>query len=149
MSNTNALKHGLLSGQVLLKSERAETLENLRSSLYEELKPVGGLEIILVERIIVNVWRLKRIIYVEKNTMDYFEKKDTIFFTDHISEPIKNTIDNSVIENVLRYETTIERSMFRTMHELERLQSKRMGEKVLPPNILDVNITGENSVSQN
>jgi hypothetical protein len=147
MKNSNALKHGILSNMVLLKSERAETLENLRTSLNEEFMPIGGLESMLVERIIVNFWRLRRIIYVEKNSMDYFENKGIIFSDDPVSESVKNTLDNDAIEKVLRYETTVERSLFRTMHELERLQAKRRGEKTSLPNVLDVNISGESFVS--
>jgi len=41
-------------------------------------------------------------------------------------------------EKILRYETTIERQLYRAMSELERLQRQRKGERVLPPLSLDV-----------
>jgi hypothetical protein len=43
-----------------------------------------------------------------------------------------------------RYETMLERSVFRTLHELQRLQNKRQGDNVLCPVALDVDVsTGE------
>jgi len=49
-SSRNALKHGLLSSQILLEHESAEELEALREGLYEELQPIGALEETLVEK---------------------------------------------------------------------------------------------------
>lgn len=37
-----------------------------------------------------------------------------------------------------RYETTLERSLYRTIHEIERLQAHRTGGDVPPPAVLDV-----------
>ena len=37
-----------------------------------------------------------------------------------------------------RYETTIERSLFRAMHELQRLQAARAGQYVSAPVVVDV-----------
>jgi hypothetical protein len=53
---------------------------------------------------------------------------------------IKNMLSNESIETILRYETTIERSIFRTLHELERLQAKRNGKDVQVPAVVDVNV---------
>lgn len=41
-----------------------------------------------------------------------------------------------------RYEATIERSYYRALHELERLQRARLGEYVPPPLALDVTVNG-------
>ena len=37
------------------------------------------------------------------------------------------------LDKILRYETTLERQMYRAMHQLERLQRLRQGEAVPPP----------------
>jgi len=42
------------------------------------------------------------------------------------------------VENILRYETSLQKKLFRAMHELERLQRRRLGENVPPPQILDI-----------
>ena len=41
-----------------------------------------------------------------------------------------------------RYETSIERSLYKALHELERRQSARRGEPVPPPLAVDINVTG-------
>jgi len=45
------------------------------------------------------------------------------------------------LEKVSRYETTLERSLFRTIHELHRLQATREGEPLLPPAAVDVDLS--------
>ena len=146
MTKLNALKHGLLCKEVLLRNEDAETLTNLSNSLYEEIKPVGTLEVILLERVIVNLWRLKRIIYVERDTMEYERIAKDIYFRDKDLETSRDMIENDTVDKVLRYETSIEKGLYKALHELERLQTKRLGGTVLPPAIIDVEVSGANSV---
>jgi len=61
----NALKHGLLSKEVLLPGEDEEALTELDEHLRDELQPVGELENLLVERIVASYWRLRRLEQVE------------------------------------------------------------------------------------
>jgi hypothetical protein len=61
----NALKHGLLSREILLPGEDEEALRELDERLRGELQPVGELENLLVERIIASYWRLRRLGRVE------------------------------------------------------------------------------------
>jgi hypothetical protein len=46
--------------------------------------------------------------------------------------------NGSPLDRLLRYENAIERSLFRALHELHRLQAVRAGAAVLPPVVLDV-----------
>jgi len=48
------------------------------------------------------------------------------------------------LDKVSRYETHLERSLFRTLHELQRLQEQRLGHPV-PTMALDVNVSQEAS----
>ena len=41
-----------------------------------------------------------------------------------------------------RYETAIERTLYRALHELERRQAARRGAAVTPPQVLDVEVSG-------
>ena len=54
----NALKHGLLSQEILLPGEDEGALRELGERLRAELQPVGELENLLVDRIIASYWRL-------------------------------------------------------------------------------------------
>jgi hypothetical protein len=62
----NAVSHGLFTQDVLLPGEDAKLLAKLRDNMHAELKPVGELETILVERIISSAWRLKRTLHSEQ-----------------------------------------------------------------------------------
>jgi len=44
----------------------------------------------------------------------------------------------AVLEKILRYETALERQIFRAMHELERLQRRRRGEKIPAPMAMEI-----------
>jgi hypothetical protein len=63
-SSMNSLKHGLLARQVIVRGhnlkESREEFESFHRQFYEHLAPVGPLEEMLVEQIIVAHWRLRR-----------------------------------------------------------------------------------------
>ena len=61
----NALRHGLLSRDVLVPGEDEAALKELGERLRDELQPVGELENLLVDRIIAAHWRLRRLGRVE------------------------------------------------------------------------------------
>ena len=60
VSKLNALKHGLLSLEILLPGESEEALTELQQQLETELKPIGPIERQLVYRIASLLWRLRR-----------------------------------------------------------------------------------------
>jgi hypothetical protein len=49
-------------------------------------------------------------------------------------------LPGETLEKVSRYETALERSLFRTLHELERLRAMRAGGPLLPPAAVDVDV---------
>lgn len=144
----NALKHGLLSKEVLLKKEDEKSLTELGQKLQGEIKPQTEIEVILVDRIIANVWRLRRLLEVEKNTMEWQKQygvEESIFGDISKEEKrlkgIRRIIVNEDMEKLLRYETTIERSIYRALHELQRIQSARAGEKPPAQIAVDVDVS--------
>jgi hypothetical protein len=60
-SSKNAVKHGLLSRDILLPEEVAEAFDDLAEGIRADLRPEGRLETELIERITVLAWRLRRI----------------------------------------------------------------------------------------
>ena len=56
---------------------------------------------------------------------------------------VRDMIANNNTEQILRYETAIERSIYRALHELQRLQASRLGEKPPAPISVDVDISKE------
>src|SRR5829696_2386194 len=57
----NALRHGLLTRDVLLPGEDEAPLKELSERLRDALQPVGARESLLVNRIISSTWRLQRL----------------------------------------------------------------------------------------
>lgn len=67
----NATKHGLLSKQVYRDDHKDAELRALAARLYAQLQPVGAIEDLLVDRIVSNAWRLRRLLEVEAMYQDY------------------------------------------------------------------------------
>jgi hypothetical protein len=185
----NALKHGLLSKEVLLPGEDEQALRELGENLRAELQPVGELENLLVDRIVASHWRLRRLGRVEagiftwqlygelaerarQEAESYVSTMAGFYNDDHIRNPQKHeealskakemkakqqdaetaTLGQTFIRDadkanafskLSRYETTIERSLYRALHELQRLQAARHAEaNVQPPVAVDVDVSG-------
>ena len=179
-SAKNAIKHGLLSCDIVLQNEDPEEFERLLSSLWHDRQPVGPIESEFVEILAVDLWRLRRSRRVEASIFNrhYFVElearaKNRTNSVEPSSEiPAGNTIvaGREVLENITtehdedqtavtepqedcssskleltlmgevflrdvrhydslaklsRYLCPIQRAVFRTLEELERLQRAR------------------------
>ena len=69
ISRMNAVKHGILSREVLVQSrvhhESAEEFESLHRRFFDDLRPEGALEEMLVDQIVTAHWRLRRALAAE------------------------------------------------------------------------------------
>jgi hypothetical protein len=183
----NALKHGLLSREILLPGENEVALRELGEHLKAELQPVGELENLLVDRIIAAYWRLRRLGRVEIGIFAWehneelaeraereariYERTDDSFFGPEVvitdkekhaqalekarqmrSEQEAETITlgrtfardadkANAFSKLSRYETGIERQLYRALHELERRQAARQGGSVPVPVAVDVDVS--------
>ena len=142
----NALKHGLLSQDVILSDENEEALWILAENLRAQLAPVGELEMLLVDRIIASTWRLRRLLRIEVDILDGkradIRKAQNLGHLDS-DRPILGRAFSVIAQpfSVLsRYEITLERSLYKALHELQRLQAARQGQDVPAPAAVDVNL---------
>ena len=147
ISKYNAMKHGLLSKEVLLKNESEADLIAIGKKMRQELLPETELEMVLVDRITANVWRLRRVMQIEREMiaddqeggeMDIFNGGNTMGAA--FSRDFAN---HDTYGKLIRYEASIERGIYKALHELQRLQAARKGENIAPPVAIDVDITGE------
>jgi hypothetical protein len=60
VSSQNAITHGLLSKQALVRVKDPDLLAQLREDLMVEHEPQGALETMFVDRIASGIWRLRR-----------------------------------------------------------------------------------------
>ena len=154
----NALKHGLLANDVLLPNENPEELTELSERLRGEYKPVGVFESVLVDDIISHTLRLRRFRKIEAGILSwrYRETLDDSIkmqFLPAESEQrlnievlgeafVRDCREGDALSKLSRYETSIERSRYKAVHELQRHQAARQGQPVPLPVAVDVNVSG-------
>lgn len=139
----NAMQHGLLSQHVCLPDEDEAALIALGKKLRQHLQPVGELEVLLVDRVIASLWRLRRVVAMETSLIQAYRQEVTC--TGHASTlgDILLRDHGDRFSRVLRYENTFERSLYKALHELQRLQAARAGAAVPLPAVgeLEVSVT--------
>ncbi len=108
-SRRNALKHGIFARKVFATTEDEaianEAFDDMLMDLWEHYVPVGPIEEMLVEKAAADHWSLAMAI---EETL-CARKED--------------------LDRALRYRTTLERSLYRTLGELEGRQSVRQQEE--------------------
>jgi hypothetical protein len=131
----NPLKHGLTAEVMVLPHELELDYHVIRGSLIDSYKPVGNHELMLVDQIAGHYWRTIRIRRFETNM---FDNQIQTLKKDHGQPTIPNPkLDDMAcavilqitepesLENYFRYDGTISRDYFRSIHTLERLQENR------------------------
>jgi len=114
----NALKHGLLSREVVIPTgdgkESRSDFESLLEALSQELNPVGVLEEMLVEKITVCYWRLRRVLCCE--TGELRKGLDTLAFDEAVArhEEVDRLLDSW-------FGGSLEKQLVRTSAGVERL----------------------------
>ncbi len=121
-SARNAVTHGILTHPFTLwQDEPARTaFEKLYAALLDELQPVGLLEGLLVERVALAYWRLRRLARAESLALAALQVNSQR--PSDVAHALPAAPD---LELFMRYHTTIERQLDRALGELERLQERR------------------------
>ena len=131
----NAVQHGLLSRQAVIQGESEAELVELGKRLRNQLAPVGELELLLADRIVSTAWRLRRTIALETLLFDTARGDRSAYY-----DALVYKSDRDRLQLFSRYELTLERSLFRALHELQRLQAERCGMPVPPPVAIDMTV---------
>ncbi len=166
----NALQHGLLSRALLIPGEKARQLRQMLDQVHQELRPVGFVEEMLVEKIAVCYWRLRRAVRYESH--DSKEDAWAAVMNRLLAVQVAKLAETQKLlpsgaaqlvaqgsvappqappdspkeppeppsiprddqtQLLLRYESGVERQMYRALAELERRQRRRKGERVPAP----------------
>jgi hypothetical protein len=141
---SNALKHGLTGKQVVLPGEDPAEFDSFRSDLIADLAPQGALEEILAEKIVTDTWRLRRVPVLEAALHRrgcQMGAEEGLNLTDSVITTGSLAMYAETFTNLWRYEIALSRSSSRTLHELQRLQAARAGERVPPPAAIDVDVS--------
>lgn len=141
----NAVKHGLTASQAIIEQEDRAEFDLYRQQFLEELAPQTPMESMLADRVVNLSWRLKRITYIQNQTVNALKnpkKSDPMIeklkkqfnFGNFDDAPenqspelelgrmaIKDFSNGRVLERLLMYERRLEHSLYKTLIELQRL----------------------------
>ena len=117
-SRLNAWKHGISAEQIVIVDEDPADFEALRAELWREWQPVGALEIVLLDRLAVYEWRLRRVPGFEESCLGMGA----------FNYPARLSL-------LSRYETGLLNAFNRALQQLLVLQERRRLEEemALPP----------------
>lgn len=141
----NALKHGLLCQEVVIPGENRNEFDKLKRAFATALDPQGPVENMLFDIIVSSYWRLRRAVKLDGC---YIETKIGI---PTCIEDVDRFIRggrcglrcDKILENPTRYETTLERRLYKALHELQRVQMLRKGERPQLPVAIDLDVSHE------
>ena len=145
-SRYNALKHGIHAQSQIMFDETAEDLAELDAEVRDQYKPANPTERNLVDTLIHNEWRLRRMRVVEAALWDH---AGDVYFTEHPEMPNCNsahafTAAAPAFERLQRVVNSCERNYHRALKELQRQQATRAkGDQ--PPQPEDSKPTSESS----
>ena len=74
-SAQNAIRHGMFCREAVLACESPAAFEQVRHQLVESLRPTDAFQLILVERMAVDTWRLRRLLAAERRMYEQQAKK--------------------------------------------------------------------------
>jgi hypothetical protein len=145
----NAVRHGLLAKEVVVKGEDPAEFELYRDQMLEELAPAGQMESMLAHRIVGLSWRLRRAERLQAAAFDKVEDQskppELVLSPEQASrllavlaetgvqppEPVaagpavgrravQDFAQERVLDRLLVYERRIESSLYRTMGEFRK-----------------------------
>jgi len=124
----NALRHGLSAQTTVLPNENAEEFQELLDAFLTEYQPAGPTETLLVDQMAMATWRLRRMRALETGLfnirMSQLSRDEDAAALDPRSRAFAyDTSGSRSIETLSRYETRIERSFYRALHELEHIRA--------------------------
>ena len=146
----NAVKHGIYSfhSVVIEDIETEEEWDRFRDGIVEYLAPEGLLEENLAESIALTRWRLRRVTHAETAELNrqVQQTEDSLFMKDAYlakdvskipkPDPMRLAANQEsrivpfgpVLDNLMRYESHLHRLFVQTLHQLEALQGRRLGQ---------------------
>ncbi len=139
----NPVKHGLTAATDVINTESKADFDLYHDRLLAELAPDSSMESMLAERVVSLSWRLKRICFIQNQTIDalntpkppnpltrlaesyiYKGNQKPSESSPHLALgrlAIKDFSNERVLDRLLMYERRIEHSLYKTILELQRL----------------------------
>lgn len=113
-SAQNARTHGFTAKSVNISAEERAAFDHMSADLRAEIRPAGCLEEEIFHRILSHTWNLRRI---ETFEMILLAEFDPLAETD---------LHAAKLDRCARYRRDLERSLYRAIAELRKLQTERV-----------------------
>jgi hypothetical protein len=145
ISRYNSIKHGVLSK--FMTKEESDLAEELFSDLQKEYPTRTAMEAITLERVVLWYVRLSRVAGAEQRYLLSLDIQQRSHHPDEILTFQIPVLFHKQIEEISstyqRYETSMERNMFRALHELQRLKAINEGFRAVIPTAIDTDTQQE------
>ena len=141
----SATRQYIFSSEILIEGESVSELDDLRNRIVKELIPSSEIESIIVDRIISSLWRLKRCLKIESQIIEFesscIQEYEQGFFrtrkrtNKELSQlkALKITEGKNKLEELSKYETILERQIYKALSVLDKLrQHGSISEKRVP-----------------
>jgi hypothetical protein len=133
----NPVTHGLRARHAVLLIENRAEFTRLCVEMYDEWNPLSPTEIHLVEDMAVTRWKQRRLELLESNCylqmeqthiaykdpMEFRTEKGTIRLPNFVHKQEENCV--RMLNTIQRHQARLERSYYRALEGLQRLQAKR------------------------
>lgn len=139
----NGVKHGLTAATLVLQGESESDFNSLVASFEAEHRPASPTEEQLVRQLAVSTWRLQRLYHMEAGclALGLLDHRDSLEedyseleFGDKLAYVAQRDAHSAdLLARFSRYEIRLERSFFRALKELQRLQTQRRAAAQDPP----------------
>ena len=112
-SSQNAIKHGLTAKELVVREDEREEFEIFRVDFINNIAPEDVVEVVAVNQALHAAWNLRRLRRLEADLMV------------NGLDPLLDESSTKSLDRLLRYAVRAERSYFRAMDELRKLQTQR------------------------
>jgi hypothetical protein len=135
VSRFNALKHGIYAVHQIMFDEKAEDLAELAAEYHEHHSPADADQRFLVDTLVHNEWRLRRMRRVEA---ELWEHASNLFIVKNLDTTVTCTSGeafatySSTFERLQRVANSCERVYHRALKELQRLQEVALAHGLRP-----------------
>ena len=131
-SSKNALIHGLLSREMLVGGEDPADYDALLDSLVADFAPHGANEQMLVEKLAIALWKMKRLHGAEAATVKHNQRNTRAQYASKSEEEKVGLITEQAIQalpanslSFIRYQAQLEGQYYRAMTMLQLVQERR------------------------
>ena len=115
-SAANSVSHGLTSRHLRLSVEDAPIFEEMRSEFESQFAPTGALELEVFSHLLLAAWNLRRAVALHA-TLDPLNPDEAATFS-----------------RLELYHRRLERSFYKSLHELRTLQTERLAREAMLTN---------------